>query len=366
MENGLISVVIVDDSSLVRRTLHNLLSQEDGIEVLGAYGDPFLAANNLKKKLPDVMILDVEMPGMDGLTFLRKIMTQRPIPVIICSTLTSEGSDTLEKAIAFGAVEVITKPKVGTREFLEESRIRVVDAVRAAAAANLSNLRPARRQKEINAPHIPEPRFSADAVLPPAKQILQETTEKIIAIGASTGGTEAIRVLIEALPIDSPGVIIVQHMPEKFTRSFAERLNQICAVTVKEAVANDTVLRGQVLIAPGNKHTLLRRSGHRYYVDVIDGALVNRHRPSVDVLFRSVANNAGNNAVGVILTGMGDDGAQGLLEMKKAGAYTIAQDEESCVVYGMPKEAVKCGAVEKTLPLHLIAREVLRRTADSN
>ncbi len=354
----MITVMIVDDSALVRQALMKVLADEQDIEVLGAYGDPLLAAEHLKQKLPDVLILDVEMPRMDGLTFLRKIMTQRPIPVIICSTLVAKGTDTLAKALDFGAVEVIEKPKLGTKQFFEESRIQIADSIRAAAQAKLQRLIPnaeATVQK-------PAKRYSADAVLPVADQVLRETTEKVIAIGASTGGTEAIRVLIEDLPLDTPGVVIVQHMPEKFTRSFADRLNQLCDVTVKEAEPNDTVLRGQVLIAPGNRHTVLRRSGHRYYVDMVDGPLVNRHRPSVDVLFRSVANNAGQNAVGVILTGMGDDGARGLLEMKNAGAYTIGQDEDSCVVFGMPKEAQKRDAVEKVLPLAQISREIIRKT----
>ena len=351
--------MMVDDSALIRRALTQILSEDEGIEVLGAFSDPFLAANAMKKRLPDVVILDVEMPGMDGLTFLQKIMTQRPLPVIICSSLVTQGSDTLAKVLSLGAVEVIQKPKVGTQKFFEESRIRITDAVRAAAQARLSNLKYVRKSAER---FVPPPRLTADVVLPASTHILKETTEKIIAVGASTGGTEALRVFIEQLPIDAPGVVVVQHMPEKFTRSFADRLNEICAIAVKEAESNDTVLRGQVLIAPGNKHTVLKRSGHRYYVDVIEGDLVNRHRPSVDVLFRSVANNAGKNAVGVIMTGMGDDGARGLLEMKKSGAYTIAQDEESCVVYGMPKEAVKCGAVDKILPLENIAAEVLRKT----
>jgi two-component system chemotaxis response regulator CheB len=351
-----ITVMIVDDSALVRQALTKLLAQEAGIEVIGAWGDPYLAAEQLGERLPHVLILDVEMPRMDGLTFLHKIMTQRPIPVIICSSLVTEGSDTLAKAIEFGAVDVIEKPKVGTRTFFDESRIRVSDAVRAAAQANLQRLRPVGRLR-------PEKKYSADVVLPVARQILRETTEKVIAIGASTGGTEAIRCIIEELPADSPGVIIVQHMPEKFTRSFAERLDELSEVSVKEAESDDTVLRGQVLIAPGNKHTILKRSGHRYYVEVVEGAMVNRHRPSVDVLFRSVANSAGKNAVGVILTGMGDDGARGLLEMKNAGAYTVAQNEETCVVYGMPKEAVKLGAVAKELPLERIAREVLQHAS---
>ncbi|MBV6494518.1 MAG: Chemotaxis response regulator protein-glutamate methylesterase of group 3 operon [Turneriella sp.] len=360
MDKKRITVMVVDDSALIRSALKKIISEDADLEVIGAFSDPFLAANALKTQLPSVMILDVEMPGMDGLTFLNKIMTQRPIPIIICSSLVSEGSDTLAKALSFGAVEVIQKPKIGTQKFFEESKIRITDAIKAASQAKLSNLKYIRKSSER---FVPPPRLSADAVLPVSSHILKETTEKIIAVGASTGGTEALRIFIEQLPIDVPGVVVVQHMPEKFTRSFADRLNELSAVTVKEAESNDTVLRGQVLIAPGNKHTILKRSGHRYYVDVIDGDLVNRHRPSVDVLFRSVANSAGKNAVGVIMTGMGDDGARGLLEMKKNGAYTIAQDEESCVVYGMPKEAVKMGAVDKILPLENIANEVLKKTA---
>jgi len=357
MANKSITVIIVDDSALVRQAIAKLLGGEPDIAVLGAYGDPFTAAERLRTELPDVLILDVEMPRMDGLTFLQKIMTQRPIPVIICSTLVANGSDTFVTAVDFGAVDVIEKPKVGTRQFFEESKIRICDAVRAAALSNLTKLRPlsALTEKRLTKKN------SADVILPATPQILKETTEKIIAIGASTGGTEAIRLLMEEMPIDAPGIVVVQHMPEKFTRLFAERLNGLCAITVKEAEANDSVLRGRALIAPGDRHLILKRSGHRYYVDVAQGPLVNRHRPSVDVLFRSVANNAGRNAVGVILTGMGDDGARGLLEMKKSGAYTIAQDEESCVVYGMPKEAVRHGAVGKVLPLGKISREIIER-----
>lgn len=350
-----IKVILVDDSALVRHALAKVLADEPAIEIIGSHSDPFLAAEQMKTVLPDVIILDVEMPRMDGLTFLRTIMTQRPIPIIICSTLVSKGTDTLSKALEFGAVEVIEKPKLGTRQFFEESKIRIVDAIHAAAQAKLDRLIPTRAKKERS----PGKKYTADAVLPAGGQILRETTEKVIAIGASTGGTEALREVIEDLPLDTPGVVVVQHMPEKFTRSFAERLDGLSAVTVKEAEKNDSVLRGRVLIAPGNKHLVLKRSGHRYFVDVIDGPLVNRHRPSVDVLFRSVANNAGKNAVGVILTGMGDDGARGLLEMKEAGAFTIGQDEESCVVFGMPKEAQKCGAVTRVLPLDKIAKEII-------
>lgn len=357
MEPRKIKVMLVDDSALVRQALFKVLANESDIEVIGSHSDPFLAAEQMKVTLPDVIILDVEMPRMDGLTFLRTIMTQRPIPIIICSTLVSKGTDTLTKAIEFGAVEVIEKPKLGTRQFFEESKIQIVDAIRAAAQARLHKLKPSLIKPVLKSGK----KYSADAVLPVGGQILRETTEKVIAMGASTGGTEALRAVIERLPLDTPGVVVVQHMPEKFTRSFAERLDTLSAVTVKEAEMNDSVLRGQVLIAPGNKHLVLKRSGHRYFVDVVDGPLVNRHRPSVDVLFRSVANNAGKNAVGVILTGMGDDGARGLLEMKNAGAYTIGQDEESSVVFGMPKEAQKCGAVQKVLPLEKIAQEIVNK-----
>ena len=350
-----IKVLLVDDSASVRQTLKRLLDDSDDIEVMGTAGDPFAAADIIAQDLPDVIILDIEMPRMDGLTFLQQIMTQHPIPTIICSSLAVGGSDSIMKAFAYGAVEVITKPRLGTRQFLEESEILIRDAVRAAKAARLSRLRP------LEALH-PSPKLSADAMLPPArKRILTETTEKIIVIGASTGGTEALRVLLEALPEDSPGLVIVQHMPENFTRSFAQRLDSGCRISVKEASSGDAVLRGQALIAPGNLHTLVKRSGANYYVEVKDGPLVTRHRPSVDVLFRSSAVSAGKNAVAVIMTGMGDDGAKGMKELKEAGAFTIAQDEESCVVFGMPKEAIKLGAVDAVLPLGRIAAMVYAR-----
>jgi two-component system chemotaxis response regulator CheB len=349
-----IKVLIVDDSAVVRQTLSSIISEDPELEVMATAGDPFQAAEKIAQELPDIITLDVEMPRMDGLTFLKKIMSQHPIPVVICSSLTVGGSDTIHKAIQYGAVEIITKPKMGTKVFLEESRIRICDSIKAAYRADL--------KKHVYMISTTPPKLSADAILAKSKTILTETTEKIIVLGASTGGTEAIRYFLEELPTDIAGIVIVQHMPEHFTASFAQRLNENCAITVKEAANNDTVLRGQALIAPGNKHMLLKRSGARYYVEVADGPLVNRHRPAVDVLFRSSARYAGKNAVGVILTGMGDDGARGLREMYDAGAYTIAQDEASCVVFGMPKEAIAAGGVAKTLPLDKIVHEVIMKT----
>jgi two-component system chemotaxis response regulator CheB len=347
-----IKVLLVDDSASVRQMLTRILDDSEDIEVIGAAGDPFLAADKIAIAVPDVIILDIEMPRMDGLTFLQQIMVQHPIPTIICSSLAVEGSDSIMKALSYGAVDVITKPKLGTRQFLEESSIFIKDAVRAASVARLSRLRPLDELK-------PTPKLNADAVLPlTRKRILTETTEKIIVVGASTGGTEALRVFLEALPEDAPGLVIVQHMPENFTRSFAQRLDSLCKITVKEAANGNAVLRGQALIAPGNLHTLLKRSGANYYVEIKDGPLVTRHRPSVDVLFRSSAMNAGKNAIAVIMTGMGDDGAKGMMELKEAGALTIAQDEDSCVVFGMPKEAIKLGAVDHVLPLRKIASMV--------
>jgi two-component system chemotaxis response regulator CheB len=354
MTNTKIKVLIVDDSAVVRQTISDALSAEEDIVVMATASDPYYAAERIEKETPDVIILDIEMPRMDGLTFLHRIMSQHPIPVVICSSLAGEGSDSAFKALSYGAVSIITKPKMGTKQFLEESRILIADAVRGASQANL---------KKISASISTgtEPKISADAILPPVKKsVLTETTEKVILVGASTGGTEALSLFLQALPHDVAGIVIVQHMPENFTRSFAERLDSLCRITVKEAKNGDSVLRGQALIAPGNFHTLLKRSGARYYVEVKDGPLVTRHRPSVDVLFRSGATYAGKNAVGVIMTGMGDDGAKGMKEMKDAGAYTIAQDEKSCVVFGMPKEAIKLSAVDVILPLDAIAGESVR------
>jgi len=349
-----IKVMIVDDSAVVRQTLGALLEQEPDIEVLATAPDPLIAASKIEKQRPDVLLLDIEMPRMDGLTFLRQIMSSEPIPVVICSTLTEKGSETSLQALQAGAVEVITKPRLGARQFFEESRVRISDAVRAAAQARLRRL-PA-QNRDI------APKLTADAVLSSgSNRDFIRTTETVVVVGASTGGTEALRLFLEDLPYDSPGIVIVQHMPEQFTAAFARRLDTTCKVTVEEARNGDTVIPGRALIAPGNRHILLKRSGARYYVEVKDGPLVCRHRPSVDVLFRSASRYAGKNAIGVIMTGMGDDGARGMLEMKHQGAFNIAQDEESCIVFGMPREAIKLGAVDRTLPLDRIAQEVLQR-----
>ncbi len=345
-----IRVLVVDDSALVRQTLSEVLSTDPAIEVIGTAADPFVAAEKISEQVPDVITLDIEMPRMDGLTFLQKIMAQHPIPVIICSSLAEQGAQSTLKALEYGAVDIIAKPRMGSKQFIEDSRILLCQSVKAAAGARLRPFTPGRRV---------EPKLTADAVLPRATRAMIETTEKVVVIGASTGGTEALRELLEALPADTPGIMIVQHMPEMFTRAFANRLDGLCSITVKEAQNNDTVLRGRALIAPGNHHMLLKRSGARYYVEIKDGPLVCRHRPSVDVLFRSAARYAGPNAVAVIMTGMGDDGANGMLEMKQAGAVTVAQDEATCVVFGMPHEAIKRGAVDKVMPLQAIARAVM-------
>ena len=349
-------VLVVDDSAVVRQSLSAILNSDPKIEVIGTASDPFFAAKKIAQEVPDVITLDVEMPRMDGLTFLRKIMNQHPLPVVIISSLTTTGTETGLRALEYGAVEIITKPQMNTKEFFEESRIRICDAVKAAAYAKVS------RRKAKPLPNLQvQPKFTADAVISASQnRSMIKTTEVVVAVGASTGGTEALRVFLESQPVDAPGIVIVQHMPEHFTRSFAERLDSICKITVKEAKNGDTVVPGKALIAPGNFHMLLKRSGARYFVEIREGALVNRHRPSVDVLFRSTARYAGKNAIGVIMTGMGDDGARGLLEMKEAGAYTIAQDEKSCVVFGMPKEAIALGAAESIVPLTSVASEMFK------
>jgi two-component system chemotaxis response regulator CheB len=351
-----IKVLIVDDSAVVRQAMTDILSSDPSIEVVGAARDPYMAVETMKEVIPDVITLDVEMPRMDGITFLQKIMSQHPLPVVMVSSLTENGSETTFKALEYGAVDIIQKPKLGVKQFLEESKIIICDAVKAAARAHM--------KKAVVKPLHVQPKLTADAVIPKAtSKAMVQTTDKIVAIGASTGGTEALRVFLETLPQDAPGMVIVQHMPEHFTRAFANRLDGICRVSVKEAENDDTVIRGRVLIAPGNRHTLLKRSGARYYVEVKDGPLVCRHRPSVDVLFRSAARYAGRNCIGVIMTGMGDDGARGMLEMKEAGAFNIAQDENSCVVFGMPNEAIKLQAVDKVAPLEQIAGILLRESA---
>ncbi|MBF0287467.1 MAG: chemotaxis response regulator protein-glutamate methylesterase [SAR324 cluster bacterium] len=353
---GKIKVLIVDDSAVVRQTLCDILESDSRIEVMATASDPFVAAQKLRDNVPDVITLDVEMPRMDGITFLKKIMSQHPIPVVMCSSLTEMGSETALKAMEYGAIEIIQKPKLGTKQFFEESKVTICDTIVAAAMTR------AKRVVKKAEPVKVAKKLTADAMLAKSTSgsAMVRTTETVVMVGASTGGTEALKTFLEAFPADTPGIVIVQHMPGNFTTAFAERLNQSCAITVKEASNNDSVLRGQALIAPGDYHALLKRSGARYYVEVKPGPLVSRHRPSVDVLFRSASRYAGKNAMGVIMTGMGDDGAKGLLEMKEAGAITIAQDEASCVVFGMPKEAIKLGAADHILSLRNIAPEVMR------
>jgi len=352
-----LKVLVVDDSAVVRQTLGEILASDRDISKVETASDPYVAAEKMRGFVPDVITLDIEMPRMDGLTFLQKLMAQHPIPVVICSSLAEHGCDTTLRALELGAVDIVAKPKLGTKVFLEEARIRICDAVKAAAKVQV-------RRGPAPGSTAVQPKLTADVVIAKGtSQAMIQTTERIVAVGASTGGTEALREFLEVLPVDCPGIVIVQHMPEKFTAAFAKRLDSICAVQVKEAEDGDTVIRGRALIAPGNRHTLLKRSGARYYVEVKDGPLVSRHRPSVDVLFRSVARYAGRNAVGVIMTGMGDDGAAGMSEMKDAGATNLAQDEATCVVFGMPAEAIKRGGVHKVLPLHGLAGEVLRECA---
>ena len=355
-----VRVLIVDDSAVVRQTLTSILQSDPDIEVLATASDPFVAARRIQAEVPDVITLDVEMPRMDGITFLRKLMAQRPIPVVMCSSLTENGSETLMQALEAGAVDIILKPRVDTAQFLLDSRVRICDSVKAAAQARLRRLPAHLAGSDGKA--APAKKLSADVMLPPPMpgQAMARTTETVVCIGASTGGTESLRVVLEALPAASPGIVIVQHMPEKFTEAFARRLNSLCELEVKEAADGDAVLRGRALIAPGNRHMMLQRSGARYYVAVKDGPLVSRHRPSVDVLFRSAAQTAGANALGIIMTGMGDDGAHGLLEMRGAGASTVAQDEATSVVFGMPKEAIALGGAAKVLPLERMAGEIVR------
>ena len=352
--NRPLNVLIVDDSAVVRQVLSALIGAAPGLAVLAACADPLLAMERMKRQWPDVIVLDVEMPRMDGITFLRRLMQERPTPVVICSTLTEKGAKTTIDALAAGAVAIVTKPRLDLKQALVASAGELLQTVRAAARANVQ--RPAVQAVSLPAPAA---KLSADAILAPASgRALSRTTERVVAIGTSTGGTQALERVLSTLPRVSPGIVIVQHMPEKFTAAFATRLDGLCEIEVREAQRYDRVLPGRALIAPGGRHLLLRRDGAQYLVDVVDGPVVNRHRPSVDVLFRSVAKCAGANALGIIMTGMGDDGAAGLLEMRQAGAQTLAQDEDSCVVFGMPKEAIKRGAAQKTLALGAIAREI--------
>lgn len=354
---GPLNILVVDDSAVVREVMTAVLSQEPGFNVMVA-GDPFIAMAKMKNQRPDVILLDLEMPRMDGLTFLRKIIREDPLPVIICSALTGPDTSIGLQALEEGAVDVVTKPRLGVREFLHESAIVLIDAVRAAARST--------RRRPRGSAIAAAPRYSAEARANEESAVpWRVTSDNVVAIGASTGGTEALRTVLESMPPDAPGMAVVQHMPEGFTAAFAQRLNQICRIEVKEAVNGDRITAGRALIAPGNRHITVRRNGAQYVVEVSDGPLVSRHRPSVDVLFRSVAQCAGANAVGVIMTGMGNDGAEGLLEMRQAGAYTIAQDETSCVVFGMPKEAIERGAVDRVVNLSGIATAILNgRIAD--
>ncbi len=345
-----IRVMVVDDSAVVRQVLSASLQEDCEIEIIGTASDPLFALEKMQRDWPDVITLDVEMPRMDGITFLKKLMAERPTPVVICSTLTEKGAETTMQALAAGAVGIVTKPKAGLKQYLQDSSSDLVNAVKAAARANVKRLAPA--------PAI-QPKLSADAILPPAMQAMAQTTDTVVALGTSTGGTQALEAVLTRLPRVTPGIVIVQHMPEKFTEAFANRLNDLCQIEVREAKDGDRVIPGRALIAPGGRHMLLKRSGAQYHVAVVDGPLVSRHRPSVDVLFRSVAQCAGKNALGIIMTGMGDDGAHGLKEMREAGARTLAQDEASCVVYGMPKEAVKLGGVDQMVGLGDIAGAIL-------
>lgn len=347
-----IKVLIVDDSPVVREALTTVLASDPSIRVIGAAADPFAAVTLMRETTPDVITLDIEMPRMDGLTFLQRIMHQHPIPVVICSSHTTTGAEATLRAFAYGAVDIITKPNLTTAGFLTESRTVICDAVKAAAAITPAQL----------ARHAGPPRkLSADAVIAPGLPRPAPTaSDRVIVLGASTGGTQALSVLLEALPADSPGIVIVQHMPENFTGPFAHNLDSFCRLHVKEAVDRDLVQPGLALIAPGGRHVLLKREGAHYRVEVRDGPLVSRHRPSVDVLFRSAARYAGRHAVAAILTGMGDDGAQGMKELHDAGAHTFAQDEKTCVVFGMPKEAIRLGGIDEILPLDALPAALLR------
>jgi two-component system, chemotaxis family, protein-glutamate methylesterase/glutaminase len=357
-----IKVMIVDDSALVRQVVTQAISREPSIEVIATAQDPVFALDKLKSQWPDVFIVDIEMPRMDGLTFLKKIMAEHPTPVIICSSLAERGAQVSMEALASGAVNIITKPKINLKSFLEDSSNDIVAAIKAAARANMSVLRRMTANPVTPAAILNRPKNTADVMLPSSTHQgarMYGTTDKLIAIGTSTGGTQALEAVLTRLPAVTTGIVIVQHMPEKFTAMFADRLNGLCQMEIREAKDSDRVRPGLALIAPGGRHMMVKRSGAQYYVEVKDGPLVNRHKPSVDVLFRSVAQVAGKNALGIIMTGMGDDGARGLKEMHDTGAVTVAEDESTCVVFGMPKEAIKLGGVAKILPLDRIPQEIV-------
>jgi two-component system chemotaxis response regulator CheB len=349
-----IKVLIVDSSAVFRQTLTNILTSDPLIEVIATASDPYIAARKMTTEVPDVITTDIEMPRMNGITFLKKIMSQHPIPVVIISHIAEINMEFKVKALACGASEVISKSAFEMQSVNEENKIKICSIIKRAATSKVG-------KRSVSVPTLINKKLSADAILRQIKpNNLIQTSDTIIAIGASTGGVKAISIFLEALPADAPAILIVQHMPENFTKSFAERLNGLCKISVKEAQDGDIVKQGRALIAPGNHHLLLKKRGTQYYVEIKDGPLVNRHRPSVDVLFRSTALYAGKKSIGILLTGMGDDGAKGLLEMKQAGAKTIAQDEKSSVVFGMPKEAIVLHAVDKILPLTDIAGYVMQ------
>jgi two-component system chemotaxis response regulator CheB len=359
---ALVKVFIVDDSAVMRQVLTEQLNGIAGITVIGSARDPIFALAQMEKAWPDVIVLDIEMPRMDGITFLRQLMRDHPTPVIICSTLTEKGAEVTMQALNAGAVDIIAKPKIGLRQFLEESVTLLGDAIKGASCARLDRFGAARRAAGAAVAALPvTPKLTAEAVEAGRSfKPLATTTERVIAIGTSTGGTQALEYVLTRLPRTAPGIVVVQHMPGQFTAAFAARLNGLCEIEVREAKNGDRVIAGLALIAPGTDHLLLRRSGAQYRVEVKNGPLVSRHRPSVDVLFRSTAQAAGANAVGIIMTGMGDDGARGLLEMHDAGAFTVAQDEATCIVYGMPKEAVKLGGVDAVVGLPQIPNLIVQ------
>jgi two-component system chemotaxis response regulator CheB len=351
MKSHKLKVLVIDDSALIRSVMKEIINREKDMECVGAAPDPLVAREMIKELNPDVLTLDVEMPKMDGLDFLERLMRLRPMPVLMVSTLTERGSDITFRALELGAVDFVSKPKLDIARGMEEYAIEITDKIRATAQARVKKT-PDESRIQVH------DKYTADAILPSvAGRYL--STEKLIVIGASTGGTEAIKEILIRLPADAPGVLVTQHMPEHFTKSFADRLDSLCKISVKEAEDNERILPGHAYIAPGHSHLLIKRSGANYMTKLDQGELVNRHRPSVDVLFRSAANVAGANALGVILTGMGKDGVQGMLEMKRAGSHTIAQDEATCVVFGMPKEAIAAGGVSEVLPLQNIARRAL-------
>jgi two-component system chemotaxis response regulator CheB len=348
-----IKVLIVDDSALIRALLTEIINGQPDMEVVGTAPDPLVAREKIKALNPDVLTLDVEMPKMDGLVFLEKLMRLRPMPVVMVSSLTEKSSTITLHALELGAVDYVTKPKIDIRCGLMEYSEELAGKIRCAAKARLNRTASPDRQQ-----HAEVKKNTADVVLKAEHQPFS-TTEKIVVVGASTGGTEALKEFLVTMPPDSPAILITQHMPETFTKAFAQRLNGLCKIAVKEAEHGERVLPGHAYIAPGNRHLLLNRSGANYTVHLSDGPLVSRHRPSVDVMFRSAANSAGKNCIGIIMTGMGDDGAAGMLELHREGAHTLAQDEESCVVFGMPKEAIARGGVDEIVPLHDLARRLI-------